>query len=254
MALAFGIAAATRDARLGVNVGVVIVDPAKPTAAVAAAGDARWTGPVGQTPAGNPLAHAAMRAIGMVGRRRVAVDRAANNATSPVFLDHPLTPIEATVAQDTTLTTSGGYLCTGLDVYLTHEPCAECAMALLHSRFERVVFERRVVRTGALAVDPVTLIKENETGAAGIAASAKSLTLDESMTGVRSSQITRNIASEQQLDGKHLERRDENCGPEQGLDYGLFWRPELNWKMLAFQWIGDDRETGTEYDGMPLHA
>ncbi|KAI7902793.1 cytidine deaminase-like protein [Cokeromyces recurvatus] len=44
------------------------------------------------------------------------------------------------------------YLCTGYDVYITHEPCAMCAMALVHSRVSRV-FYSIPSKTGSLGTN-----------------------------------------------------------------------------------------------------
>ncbi|EKU22617.1 trna-specific adenosine deaminase subunit tad3, partial [Nannochloropsis gaditana CCMP526] len=42
------------------------------------------------------------------------------------------------------------YLCTGLDAYMTHEPCVMCAMALVHSRIRRVFYCLPCPEEGAL--------------------------------------------------------------------------------------------------------
>ena len=42
------------------------------------------------------------------------------------------------------------YLCTGYDCYLVREPCAMCAMALVHSRVRRVVYSETDHECGAL--------------------------------------------------------------------------------------------------------
>ncbi|KAK2624250.1 hypothetical protein QTJ16_006200 [Diplocarpon rosae] len=81
-----------------------------------------------------------------------------------------------------------GYLCHELEIYCTHEPCVMCSMAIVHSRFGRVVFRRRMHHTGGLCAD-----------------------------------------------GE--------------LGHGLFWRKELNWTLLAWQWErdgGDDGDDGDE--------
>ncbi|TKV98910.1 hypothetical protein SEVIR_8G004800v4 [Setaria viridis] len=46
--------------------------------------------------------------------------------------------------------TTRPYLCTGFDIYLVWEPCAMCAMALVHQRFKRVFYAFRNPVTGAL--------------------------------------------------------------------------------------------------------
>lgn len=45
---------------------------------------------------------------------------------------------------------STSYICTGFDVYLSHEPCMMCAMALLHSRVRRIFYVCPRLQFGAL--------------------------------------------------------------------------------------------------------
>lgn len=49
------------------------------------------------------------------------------------------------------------YLCTGYDCYLIHEPCVMCAMALVHSRLQRVFFSIPDPLHGALGGSKIKL-------------------------------------------------------------------------------------------------
>lgn len=42
------------------------------------------------------------------------------------------------------------YLCLNYHVYMTHEPCVMCAMALLHSRISRLVYIKPSLKTGGI--------------------------------------------------------------------------------------------------------
>lgn len=163
----------------GLAFGAVIVDPDSGEV-VAAAGDARLR--CNKKGWGNPLDHAVMIAIDMVAQKRLGRNIDVRPDSKVEVWDGKYSDSEGK---------DEGYLCHNLQVYLSHEPCVMCSMALLHSRVGSVVFRRRMLKTGALSA---------ETG------------------------------------GKEL---------------GLFWRPELNWKFLCWQWKdegGGEGESDEEVD------
>jgi tRNA-specific adenosine deaminase 3 len=164
------------------------------TRLVALAGDARWLhqkSKIGCT--GNPMAHAVLRAVSMVAQKLVrAENRVQNQKKSPImefeaFQDAPITDAEKRVF-DEEHPNPDGYLCHGLELYITHEPCAMCSMAILHSRMGKVIFSRRMPLTGGLGAE----------------------------------------------DRGHDDPDLIHCGGGHGL--GLFWRRELNWSLLAWEW------------------
>ena len=211
MQLAERVALDCKGLDIGRAVGAVIVDPDRQEV-VAVAGDARlWTASIEHrwsenwgTSDGRPEHHAFMRAIAMVAEKeleRRSKDKDAQ-PRPPVPVNglggRPLTDIEkfyftASATEDGHgPSTDGGtllpkkqsssrpetYLCSGLDVYLTHEPCVCCAMAMIHSRFRACIFNKRMPGTGGLCAETA--------------------------------------------DG--------------GLGYGLFWRRELNWRVMTFKY------------------
>ena len=206
-----------RATGLGEAIGAVVVERGANGEGViiCVAGDARYRGmavPEEQQPKANkisnPMAHATLRAIALVANKRLALSSPSNDTNTPsapspnFFADTPLNAFEAAYFTLPTLAPHG-YLCLNLELYLTHEPCVMCSMAILHSRFGRVVFAQEMERTGGLVVK-----KGGEGGGDG--------------------------------DGNGGER-----GFREG--YGLWWRRELNWNVLAWQWkleVGKDGSEG----------
>ncbi|KXJ82656.1 hypothetical protein RP20_CCG012461 [Aedes albopictus] len=80
------------------------------------------------------------------------------------FGAQPIKPIESINLDDISphednLAKYGPYLCTGYDVYLTHEPCIMCAMALTHSRVRRVFYHSNTAKGGLGSITKVHCAK-----------------------------------------------------------------------------------------------
>ncbi|TVY84509.1 tRNA-specific adenosine deaminase subunit TAD3 [Lachnellula suecica] len=181
MDLAAEVARQSKATGMGEAFGVVVVERVDGVARpVAVAGDARWLDWPKDSP-GNVTAHATLRAIDMVAKQvrqshQVGEEQAreALDGGLGIFRGEPELPIEREHFR--TSMDKEGYLCHKLELYCTHEPCVMCSMAIVHSRFEKVVFEHRMNRTGGLCADG-------------------------------------------------------------DLGHGMFWRKELNWQLLAWQWF-----------------
>ena len=195
MKLAYRIAQAGKQAGLGEAMGAVIVQrEGDKTMLVSTAADARWHSRYGVGKTGNPMSHCSLRAISMVAQKLVRVEETKNfKAPDPTGLafdalqDHPLLQDEEAV-YCLEHPCPDGYLCHGLELYMTHEPCIMCSMAILHSRMGKVVFANRMPLTGGMCAEH----------------------------------------------RGHANKQLANLGGGRGL--GLFWRRELNWSLLAWEW------------------
>ncbi|CAK7223595.1 hypothetical protein SCUCBS95973_005232 [Sporothrix curviconia] len=124
-----------------------------------------------------------------------------------VFKDKPLLEEEERVFVEEH-PTPDGYLCHGLELYVTHEPCAMCSMAILHSRMGKVIFANRMPLTGGLSAEDRILVASPTSD--GPYAKKPRTGQDKALDGI------------------------SEGGSTHGL--GLFWRRELNWSFLAWEW------------------
>ena len=164
---------------------------------------------------GNVAGHAVMRAIALVARKRrdlaaaQKTGQAANllndDFSFMTFFQKPEPQLTGPEVPRTMLEAAvlaapslepDGYLCHNLNFYITHEPCTACAMALVHSRVGAVVYERPMPNTGALSAEA----------------------RDRNVVSCRTNAAD-GATSEQSVPG-----------------YGLFYREELNWRFIAWEW------------------
>ncbi|KAJ5899801.1 hypothetical protein N7495_004545 [Penicillium taxi] len=121
----------------------------------------------------------------------------------------PIMSTIASVAPRIRTRSQGGYLCTDLDVYISHEPCLCCSMGMLLSRFRAVVFPRAGrMKTGGLASEPVVALD---------------------------------------TDHEHEAHGDDQPGGQVSRSYyGLHWRKELNWRALGFEFVDGESDGNVE--------
>jgi tRNA-specific adenosine deaminase 3 len=155
MALATGVAHEASTTGCGEKVGVVVVERRSGIARpLAVAGDARWLD-WPRVGSGNVTAHPALRAIAMVAeglRLKEELDQPSQVTDElKIFQNQPLGKLEKEYGRPSE--GNDGYLCHNLEIYCTHEPCVMCSMAIVHSRFGKVVFGQRMSKTGGLCAD-----------------------------------------------------------------------------------------------------
>ena len=100
--------------------------------------------------AAHPLHHAAIECIKKEAEREVQNGNFRVHSTKRPKIDNELPKVDY-VSQAPDNIQSLPYLCTGLDMVITHEPCILCAMALLHSRIRRVFFLHANKKSGGFS-------------------------------------------------------------------------------------------------------
>lgn len=95
----------------------------------------------------NILSHSALLAVRKVAEMQQSSPHLMSNAKRRFTGERPAACEQGTAVSSIHLP---DYLCTHCEVFMSHEPCCMCAMALLHSRVESVTFFHPNPRIGAL--------------------------------------------------------------------------------------------------------
>ncbi|CAH1766878.1 11495_t:CDS:2, partial [Entrophospora sp. SA101] len=111
-----------------IPIGCVIVDP-KGSRILAECYDSRTT-------TRHPLKHAIIKCLDVV----TSVENCNTFTTQHDYVSKP-----EKLSNDV-----AAYLCKGYDLFVTHEPCIMCSMALLHSRIGRVFYGKSSIVAGGL--------------------------------------------------------------------------------------------------------
>lgn len=232
----------------GCGAGVVVTErteQGKSVEVVAVAGDGRWIKGMGKDDStGSPGGHAVMRAIALVAKKRrqlVMSKRFDENGRKDVFAGEPLTPLELHHFESGKLVPNG-YLCLNLEFWVTHEPCAMCCMAMLHSRAGRIVYGRRMPKTGAMKVNSPPSQQRLPVGKETLGEHPDHINLP-TPPGTKVMAGNRRSPGSKRLDAG-----------EDGLDYGLFWRDDLNWRFLCWQWSGEESHEHASEEDLPIRA
>jgi tRNA-specific adenosine deaminase 3 len=93
--------------------------------------------------ASHPLRHAVQNLV-----RAVADHRAIISASPHTEKEHEKENLTATTEPEATSRNGAHYLLTDLTVFLSHEPCIMCSMALLHSRVKEIFYLIPMEKTG----------------------------------------------------------------------------------------------------------
>ncbi|RIB15149.1 cytidine deaminase-like protein [Gigaspora rosea] len=134
-----------------VPVGCVIVDPEK-AEIMCESHDTR-------TSSNHPLKHAVLNCINQVAMFEKTKLNSINDSLTPKKRKADKSDDQLAFSSDTLPelnilenkeNSAGVYLCKGYDIFVTHEPCITCSMALVHSRIGRVFYGRSNNASGGL--------------------------------------------------------------------------------------------------------